>query len=78
MADWRSPSQCARHNVQPRAPNISLAALEYPSSPRGPSPRTGLRSVASETLFTRVASGCKTLANTSPGPWAVFCERARW
>ena len=52
-----------RHDVQPRgahATNTSLAALEHPSSPRGPSPRTGLRSVASETRFSRAfASGLR-------------------
>ena len=71
MSDWCSPSPCVRHNVQPRgarATNTSLAALEHPSSPSGPFSRTGLRSVASETRFsTTGASGCKTLANTSPG-----------
>ena len=54
-----SPCEASRPaGESARAPNTSLAALEHPSSPSGPFSRTGLRSVASETRFSRAfASG---------------------
>ena len=55
-----------------------LAALEHPSSPRGLFSRTGLRSAASETRFSRAfASSCKTLAITSLGCFVNALGRRR-